>query len=117
MENENNILEIKPIMKFYSKIYKEEVFGIWNGGWLHNGMHILFFYEQDLAKKFLEIASTNNLNAQLKRAHVNTLNLLNLYYFKPAVITTIERRNNPTIKYDKSSKEIEHILINKEDLS
>lgn len=117
MENEKNILEIKPIDEFHAKIYMEEIFGIWNDGWLHHGPHILFFYERDVAEKFLEIADKNALAAELKRALVNMLNLLNLYYIKPAIITTIDRRNNPAVKYDKTSKEIKHILINKEDIS
>lgn len=112
----NKPIEIKAISKFYSRLYIEIVFGIWHDGWMHLGPHILFFYEEDAANKFLSLIQNQVPLAELRRAQTHMLNMLNLYYLKPAIITTIDRRGKTDVKYDGNSKEIQHILIRKEDI-
>ena len=103
---------LETIAVFSAGIYNKDVFIVkFKDDYFYINEHFPVFYEEEIGDVFISQINKNlSLNLKMEKININKINLLNLYFIKPIIYTTFDRRNLSEIKYY-SEKKFKHFLI------
>ncbi|MDA8273575.1 MAG: hypothetical protein M0Z72_07580 [Deltaproteobacteria bacterium] len=103
---------LETIVVFASAIYNKDVFIVKStDDYFYINEHFPVFYEEEVGAVFISQINKNlSLNLKIEKVNIDKINLLNLYFIKPIIYTTFDRRNLSEIKYYSKIK-LKHFLI------
>ena len=103
---------LKTIAAFSAEIYNKDVFIVkFKDDYFYINEHFPVFYEEEIGDVFISQTNKNlSLNLKMEKINIDKINLLNLYFIKPIIYTTFDRRSLSEIKYY-SRKKFKHFLI------